>query len=314
MADWAGKSIFVTGATGFIGRRLVRRLSEAGAKVWAGVYPQEQPERVASLSPHVKRVALDVRDAESVRQAVKVAAPWVVFHLAAAGVANPGIDPPTALATNTGGTINLLETLREQVGRIVLTGTCHEYGAREAGEGLDPSSFYAASKVAAWAFARAYWRTFAMPVVVVRLFQVYGPGQANCALIPAAVRAALAGKGLTMTPGKQERDFVYVDDVVEGMLAAAETAGIEGQSLDLGTGHARPIHEVIWHIWKMTEAKGHILRGALPYRAGTAMRLVADADRTAALTGWRATTTLEEGLKRTIRAISATMSETVPGS
>jgi nucleoside-diphosphate-sugar epimerase len=134
----------------------------------------------------------------------------------------------------------------------------------------------------------------------VRPFQVYGPGQVPHTLIPAAIRAALTGEDLTMTPGEQERDFIYVEDVVEGMLAAAKAPGIEGQSLDLGTGQAHTVRQVVERVWAMTGAQGHILPGALPYRPGEVMRLTADAERTAHLTGWRARVGLEEGLRRTI--------------
>ena len=311
LVDFAGKRVFVTGATGFIGQLLVRRLVHAGAIVGAGVFPGEPPERVAGLPQQARRIILDVLDATSVRRAVEDAKPDVVFHLAAIGVADPGVEPNLALAVNAGGTLHLLEALRgrdvrrsvipsEARNLVLLVGTCYEYGAREAVEGLDPFNAYAASKVAAWAFGRMYWRVHGLPVVTVRPFQVYGPGQPAHMLVPAAIRAALAGEDLPMTPGMQERDFIYVDDVVEGMLAAAEAPGIEGQSLDLGTGQAHTVRQVVGQIWAMAEARGQMLPGALPYRPGEVMHLVADAARTARLTGWRAQVELEEGLQRTV--------------
>jgi len=292
---------FITGATGFIGQYLTRRLAKSGAEVWAGVFPNEAPWRVEALPPQVRRLPLDMQDGESVAHAVARCQPEVVFHLAAAGVTDPGVDPITALKVNVAGTVHLLKALDGRgVRRIVLVGTCYEYGAREAVEGLDPFNFYAASKVAAWAFARAWWRTSGLPVVVVRPFQVYGPGQPPHTLVPAAVRAALAGEDFPMTPGEQKRDFVYVQDVAKGLLAAATAPAVEGESLDLGTGQAHSVREVVGRIWEIVGAQGRILPGALPYRPGEAMRLVADADRTARLTGWRAATSLEEGLRRTI--------------
>ena len=301
---WRSCPVLVTGATGFVGQHLTRRLAAAGASVCAGVFPEETAERVAALSPQVTHIPLDVRDPHSVGQAVSRCEPKVVFHLAAVGVTKPDVDPRAALEVNTGGTVVLMEALRgREVERVVLLGTCHEYGARETADGLDPFSIYAASKAAAWAFARAYWHACGLPVVVARPFQVYGPGQPRHTLIPSAVQAALAGDDFPMTPGQQERDFTYVEDVVAGLLAAATAPGVEGESLDLGTGQSHPVLAVVEHIWTMTGARGRILAGALPYRPAEAMRLTADADRAARLTGWRAAVSLEEGLRRTVFAL-----------
>ncbi len=110
-----------------------------------------------------------------------------------------------------------------------------------------------------------------------------------------------------MTRGEQQRDFVFVEDVVEGSLAAAAAPGVEGESLDLGTGQAYAVREVIERVWAMTGATGQIRAGALPYRPGEVMHLAADADRTARLTGWRAKIGLEEGLRRTVDWVRAEM-------
>jgi nucleoside-diphosphate-sugar epimerase len=302
LVDWAGTRVLVTGSTGFIGRHLVDRLIGLKAQVYAGTDPADEPDVVFRSSRlSLQLLAFDVRDAQAVRRAVDEATPEIVFSLAAVGVTNSAVDSMLALLVNAGGVVNLLEALRRSsVRRVLLVGTCHEYGAYGAIEGLDPSSAYAASKVAAWAFGRMSWRAWGLPVVTVRPFQVYGPGQPHQCLIPAAIRAALSGEDFPMTPGEQERDFIYVRDVVDAMLTTAKTPGIEGTSLDLGTGTGYAIRHVVEQIWQLTDARGQVRSGALSYRPGEAMHLVADADRTAQLTGWRATTPLEEGLQATI--------------
>ncbi|HID89823.1 MAG TPA: NAD-dependent epimerase/dehydratase family protein, partial [Anaerolineae bacterium] len=127
------------------------------------------------------------------------------------------------------------------------------------------------------------------------------PGEVS--LIPAAIRAALAGEDFPITRGEQRRDFIFVGDVVEGFLAAAAAPDVDGESLDLGTGQAYAVREVVERIWAMAKATGRIRAGALPYRPGEVMYLAADADRTARLTGWRAEIGLDEGLRQTIEWI-----------
>jgi len=301
LRDWAGRRVLLTGATGFIGSHLAQKLAIAGAELWAGVYPGDSTELIERLPAGCVQVPIDLGDSNTIVEAVQTSHPDTVFHLAATGVTNPGIAAPHALRINTVGAVCLLEVLKtHHPRRIILTGTCHEYGARGTVEGLDPINFYAASKIATWAFARAYWRAYQLPVVTVRLFQVYGPGQPVQSLIPAAIRTARAGDDFPMTPGDQERDFIAVTDIAEGMMAAAQAQNIAGSSIDLGTGTSHPIRAVVEKIWQLTGAQGRILPGALPYRPGVAMRLVADAQRTAALTGWRARIGLDEGMRQTI--------------
>jgi nucleoside-diphosphate-sugar epimerase len=131
---WNRKRVLVTGALGFIGQCLVRHLADAGAHIFAGVAPDEASERVAALPEQVQRLVFDLRDIDAVKSAVAEAAPRVVFHLAAVGATDSGVDPSVALMVNAGGTLHLLEAVREymagreNVQRVVLTGTCHSAG------------------------------------------------------------------------------------------------------------------------------------------------------------------------------------------
>ena len=293
--------IFLTGATGFIGRRLAKRLVAAGADVAALVLPGE----TALLPDGVRALTGDVTIPETVTEAIATAQPALIIHLAAVGITNPDLPFTAACDVNVGGVINILDAARhvEAVRRIVLVGSSYEYGARRADDGLDPFNAYSASKVAAWAFARAAYNAWGAPVVWMRLFQVYGPGQREKALIPAAIQAALNDEDFRMTAGEQQRDFIFVEDVVEGLLAAATAPGIEGRALDIGTGQLHRIRAVVERIWALSSARRQILAGALPYRPGEVSAIPADVDRTRRLTGWASQVALETGLQKTIEAM-----------
>jgi nucleoside-diphosphate-sugar epimerase len=219
-----------------------------------------------------------------------------------------------ACRVNVGGMIALLEAARrlDSVRRVVVIGTSYEYGARRSDDDLDPFNTYSASKVAAWAFARAAYNAWGLPIVSVRPFQVYGPGQRREALVPAAILAGLRHEDFRMTKGEQQRDFVYVEDIVRGLVAAMAAPDIEGRVLDLGTGKLLRVLDVVERIWELTEARrceaacsevGRILAGALPYRPGEVSAIPADVERTRLLTGWEAQVSLDQGLALTIEAL-----------
>jgi len=263
------------------------------------------PGEVSQLPDGARAIPGDITIPDSVSQAMAAVRPALIVHLAAVGITNPGLPFTTACHVNVGGTINVLDAAHtiSNVQRIVLVGSSYEYGARRTDDGLDPFNAYSAAKVAAWAFARAAYNAWGAPVVWVRPFQVYGPGQREQALIPAAIRTALKREDFRMTAGDQQRDFIFVEDVVQGLLAATAAPGIEGRTLDLGTGQLQRIRTVVERIWALTGARGHILAGALPYRPGEVPAIPADAERTRRLTGWEARVGLEEGLLNTIEAM-----------
>ena len=299
------QSILLTGATGFIGRRLSQELLRAGCAVSALVLPDE----VDNVLPGIRAIVGDVTDHDAVVRALAVTQPEGVFHLAAVGTTDTGLPMAEACRVNVGGMIALLEAVRDDpVRRVVAIGTSYEYGARRSDDGLDPFNTYSASKVAAWAFARAAYNAWGLPVVSVRPFQVYGPGQRREALVPAAILAALRGEDFRMTKGEQQRDFVYVDDIVQGLIAAMVAPDVEGRVLDLGTGMLSRVLDVVQRIWDLTEAGrseagGRILAGALTYRPGEVSAIPADVQRTRLLTGWEAQVALDQGLALTIESL-----------
>jgi nucleoside-diphosphate-sugar epimerase len=144
-----------------------------------------------------------------------------------------------------------------------------------------------------------FQRTEGWPIVGVMPFQVYGPGQPSRSVLGAALQAAQAGDNFPMTSGEQKRDWIYIEDVVAGLLAAARAMAVEGETLELGTGVATSVAEVVARLFELA-GKGRVQVGALPQRPGEVAEQCAQAEATARLIGWRAQVGIEDGLKRLI--------------
>ena len=243
----SGKRALVTGAEGFIGSHLVEALLERGASVramvcynsfghcgWLDTFPTE---KLAAL----EICAADVRDAGQVTRACEGID--VVFHLAALiGIPYSYVAPESYVATNVQGTLNVLEAVRRQgVSRLVHTSTSEVYGTAQfvpitESHPIAAQSPYAASKVAADQLAYSYFCSFQTPVAIARPFNAFGPRQSTRAIIPTII-AQLASGARTLKLGSltPTRDFTYVKDTAQGMIAIAEHDEALGEVVNLGS-------------------------------------------------------------------------------
>jgi nucleoside-diphosphate-sugar epimerase len=300
----AGRSALVTGAAGFIGAQLTRRLLDVGFRVAALVRPTSDLWRMKPYMGSVDLVLgeLGSRDSEWLGQAM--VGTDFVFHLAARGV-NPGEqDEEDLVRSNVLGTLQVLKQAHlAHVGRVVYCGSCLEYGPgiRHKEDGpIVPVSSYSVSKSAAWLFAQTFSKKTGLPVVGLRPFHVYGPLEDSARLIPYAVERALGDGDLHLTGGEQSRDFVFVADVVEAFLAAAVGKVASGDVFNVCSGEAVRIREVVAAVLRLTRSRASPKWGSLPYREGEIRELSGDPGRARRALAWRATTPLDEGLRRTI--------------
>lgn len=309
-APLRGRRVLITGGGGFVGRRLAAILAKSGAVVTAADAVGAGLLLLQTRFPRIQCFELDIRDQGAVRRVVNACRPEYVFHLAAAGVTDPFLPLELALEVNLYGTLNLFRACFDHgswrgtgaaagVVRLVHSSTPYEDVLGDEAEPC-PNSHYAASKAAATAVARMFCRTQGWPIVLVRPFQVYGPGQRAKALIPAAVAAATERQPFRMTGGEQERDFIYVDDIVRGLIAAA-ARGVDGRSYDLGWGRTYPVRAVIARLYELIDAEIEPLYGALPYRPGEIWNLQADTAPATRDLGWYPQVPLDEGLVLTAK-------------
>jgi UDP-glucose 4-epimerase len=294
MTALAGRVALVTGASGFIGSAVARRLRQAGAVVHA-VSRRRQAE---GDSTHWWTV--DLADLPQVRRVVATVKPEIVFHLA--GVASGARDLEEVLPilhANLVAAVNLLvATTEASEARVVFGGSLEEEMAN--GAWPVPSSPYAAAKLAAGAYARMCHALYGTRAVWLRLAMVYGPAQPDLRkLIPYATVSFLRGEAPALSSGSRPVDWVYIDDVVDALLATAVAVGVDGRTLDVASGRLVTVREVVEQIRLLVAAPVAPRFGALPERPLERVR-VADVASTAASLGWRARTSLENGLRRTV--------------
>lgn len=250
---WAGRRVLVTGACGFIGSHLVEALLLAGAKVLAlDLYTSAASwgclEGVADPSLEVKLG--DVADPFFVRELS--AGVDTIFHLAALiGIPYSYVAPAHYVRTNVHGTLAVLEAARaENARRVVHTSTSETYGSAQY-EPMDEShpmvaqSPYAATKVAADQLAGSYFRSFEVPVAILRPFNTYGPRQSLRAILPTLIAQALYSEQIVVGALEPVRDMTYVSDTVDAFLRVGAADGVEGELYNVGSGIGRTVAEMV---------------------------------------------------------------------
>jgi UDP-glucose 4-epimerase len=284
----------ITGGRGFIGRHVIRRLVARGADVHAT--SRTQPHKQAG----VRWWCVDLTDAKATRAVVQEVRPDVVIHLAsrAEGGRSLALVVPM-LNDNVMSAVNVMAAAADVPGcRVVLAGSLEEHSDLEPGSGA--RSPYSASKIAATTYATLFRDLARLPVVVLRLAMVYGPDEPHTTrLVPHVVDSFLHGIAPRLSSGLRRIDWVYVDDVVDALLAAAVEPAALGRVLDIGTGDVASIRDAVSLIADVTGTRVAPKFGPRPDRQGD-RDLVADPEPALRYLGWSARTSLRAGMERTI--------------
>jgi nucleoside-diphosphate-sugar epimerase len=305
-SGYEGRAVAISGAGGFIGTLLRRRLVAAGAIVHA-ISRRSQP----SETPAERWWELDVRTPRALDELMRTVEPEVLFHLAGETSAGRELDlvEPT-FAANVAGTVNVLTSVAASSPstRIILAGSLEE----PPPGGLETaSSPYALSKAAATAYGVLFHELYGTRVVNLRVFMTYGPEQrAVHKLVPYVTLALLKGESALVSSGRRLVDWIYVDDVASAFLAAGlARAAADGRSFDAGSGRLVSVRAVAEEIAALV-GRGELRFGGRSDRPRE-QEPVADPEPAASILGWRATTPISEGLRRTVewyRAYGATSS------
>lgn len=307
-------SAVVTGGAGFIGSHVVDRLLREGWSVWAldnfdPYYDPEQKRRnlaSALRQPEARLMEADVRDRDAVEAALDEARPDVVVHLAArAGVRASIADPAVYVGVNEVGGLNVLEACRARGNTpVVYASTSSVYGNsssipfRETDAAVSPLSPYAASKRAGELMAHALHHVHALPVAVLRFFTVYGPRGRPDMAFWTFTQALLEGRPIRLHGEDTERDFTYVDDIVDGVMGALawvrRTRGFE--TFNLGRSEPVRVRRLIELLAGALGVEAEVVPGQL--QPGESRVTFADVSRAGHVLGYAPRVSLEEGVRR----------------
>jgi len=284
-----GKSILVTGASGFVGKHLVEELRSRGAEVFA----------LDSRGP----APIDIRDWQAVKRfGSKLGRLDLVYHLAAlVFVPHSFENPRETYEVNVLGTLNMLELCRLQGVPKLVFASSYVYGEPQylpvnEEHPLNPGSPYARSKVLGEGLCRAYHEDYSLRCTILRVFNIYGEGQSGDSLIPSILRQVPSGKVELMDP-EPRRDFLHVSDVVEAYLKAGDHDQAGADVFNVGSGASYSVDDIVrlvLHAWGQ-EAE---VRYRHQRRKSEVMDVVADFRKAKTELGWEPRVTLEQGIRR----------------
>ncbi len=300
------KRIIVTGATGFVGANLARRLIKEGHEIHLFVRPGYAVWRIKDIIYPIHIHETDLTDKESVATLVSDIKPEWIFHLAVYGAYSWQTDVHQMVQTNILGTINLVEAcLKTGFESFVNTGSSSEYGYKSYPPGeasfLEPNSHYAVTKASATLFCRHMGQSRGAHIPTLRLYSVYGPFEDPGRLMPVLVTRGLSGELPPLVSPEVMHDFVFVDDVVDAyLLAAGKTDQEHGTVYNVGNGVQISMGEVIASVRRILAIKDEPKWCSMPDRKWDANVWVSDCRKIRNDLGWQPKTSFEEGFIKMI--------------
>ncbi|MBU3181556.1 NAD-dependent 4,6-dehydratase LegB [Clostridium psychrophilum] len=319
--NWQGKKVLITGSEGFIGSHLTERLVKLGADVtalvqynsfnnWGWIDTFDK-----NIKENIKVVTGDIREYDGIKRIIK--GQEVVLHLAALiAIPYSYLSPMAYVKTNVEGTTNVLEACREYgVEKIIHTSTSETYGSAlyvpiDEKHPIQGQSPYSASKIGADKMAESYYKSFDMPIAIIRPFNTYGPRQSARAIIPTIISQILAGKTEiklgSLTP---TRDFNFVKDTAEAFIKVAESTKTIGEVINAGSNFEITIEDTVKKIIRIIGKDVKIICDDERIRPKNSEvnRLWADNTKIKELTGWKPAYNIDKGLEATVAWIKNNM-------
>lgn len=296
------KKIFITGATGFIGKNLLKRLLEQENRIYVLVF-QDELERIPT-DERIVPVVGNLNEVSSIEGQLDGIDIDIIFHLAWEGVSTTYKNDFELQMKNIRYAMNVMEIARKHhCSRVVMTGSISEYAYRETIDDTvapAPSDFYSATKAAIHIYCDFYSRLYEeISLNWAIISSIYGPGRTDNNIITYTIRSLLNDQDTEYTKLEQQWDYVYIDDVVEALVLVA-SKGKPGAMYQVGSGEVKPLSEYIKDIKTLIPTDAVLGIGKIPYKTKQIDNSVVDISKLVEDTGYQPKVSFEEGIRRTI--------------
>ena len=297
--------VLITGGAGFIGANLARRLLDLGYEVNLILKDSTNIWRLENILSKLNIYKTNLLDREKLEEIIREIHPAIIFHLASYANYRDQKESIEMAEVNIKGTLNLLMATRHIDYKIfVNTGSSSEYGIKNTrmteSDMLQPVSFYGSTKASATLLSLAFAKEYKKPIVVLRPFSVYGTYEDKNRFIPTIIRSLIQGRSIKITSGRQRRDFIFIDDVVDIYLRTiSKGKKLAGQILNMGTGKEHENDEVVKLLFKVAGKKVIVEKGAFAKRLWDNPHWVADISKAKKMLKWTPKYSLAEGLEKT---------------
>ncbi|CAN5367636.1 NAD(P)-dependent oxidoreductase [soil metagenome] len=300
------KTVIITGATGFVGANLARRLLKDGHRVHLLVRPQYSSWRIDEISSACHIHQIDLQDADQLKEAVAKIKPDWIFHLAANGAYSWQTDVREIINTNLIGTVNLVQScLSSGFETFVNTGSSSEYGFKDhapvENEFIEPNSYYAISKSSATMFCQFMARSQKVQIPTLRLYSIYGPYEEPNRLMPTIIINGLDGRLPPLVDPNIARDYVSADDCIEAYMAAASAKTADpGAVYNVGSQVQVSLAEVVEVARRILNISEQPNWGTMPNRKWDTSVWVSNSEKIRADIGWQTSDGFEDGFSKMV--------------